>query len=60
MRKDADANADSPNQWADRAKNAEQFGYDADAEAGRWWEEVGVRSVGRVGLEEAGADGVEA
>lgn len=31
------------NQWADRSKNIEQFGYDADAEAERWWREKGER-----------------
>ena len=30
---------DNPNQQADRAKNLELFCYDADKEAGRWWEE---------------------
>jgi len=29
---------DSPNQWADRAKNVEQFLYDADEESEKWWE----------------------
>ena len=31
------------NQWADRAKNIEQFSYDADSEAERWWVERGQR-----------------
>lgn len=31
------------NQWADRRKNVEQFGYDADEEAERWWREKGER-----------------
>lgn len=31
------------NQWADQRKNIEQFGYDADAEAERWWNEKGER-----------------
>ena len=31
------------NQWADRAKNVEQFSYDADVEAERWWHERGER-----------------
>jgi len=31
------------NQWADQRKNREQFGYDADAEAERWWHEKGER-----------------
>ena len=44
--------AGSANQWADRAKNAEQFGYDADAEAERWWAEVGEATVGKIGLEQ--------
>lgn len=34
------------NMWADKAKNMEQFGYDADAEAERWWEEVGAYTIG--------------
>lgn len=28
---------ENPNQWADKAKNMEQFLYDADAEAEKWW-----------------------
>ncbi|EPQ53357.1 FAD/NAD P-binding domain-containing protein [Gloeophyllum trabeum ATCC 11539] len=40
--KDDDANHEgNPNQWADRKKSEVQFGYDADREAERWWEEVG-------------------
>lgn len=31
------------NQWADMKKNLEQFGYDADLEADRWWNERGER-----------------
>lgn len=31
------------NQWADRRKNVEQFGYDADEEAEHWWREKGER-----------------
>jgi salicylate hydroxylase len=34
------------NQWADQAKNAKQFGYDADEEVERWWREGGKESVG--------------
>ncbi|TDL21438.1 FAD/NAD(P)-binding domain-containing protein [Rickenella mellea] len=33
----------SANQWADEEKNREQFSYDADKEAERWWQEVGER-----------------
>lgn len=35
--------AGSANQWADKAKSREQFRYDADAEAERWWREKGER-----------------
>ncbi|KAL5485549.1 hypothetical protein ACEPAI_8192 [Sanghuangporus weigelae] len=31
------------NQWADPRKNREQFSYDADAEAERWWRDTGSR-----------------
>ena len=31
------------NQWADHQKNVEQFAYDADIEAERWWSEKGER-----------------
>lgn len=31
----------NPNQWADRTKNMEQFSYDADEAADRWWREEG-------------------
>ncbi|KAH8116622.1 FAD/NAD-binding domain-containing protein [Phellopilus nigrolimitatus] len=34
------------NQWADQRKNREQFGYDADEEAERWWREKGERTCG--------------
>ncbi|EMD31600.1 hypothetical protein CERSUDRAFT_119636 [Gelatoporia subvermispora B] len=30
------------NQWADRRKNEKQFGYDAEAEADRWWAKHGA------------------
>lgn len=30
-------NEQNANQWADRKKNEEQFGYDADAEVEQWW-----------------------
>ena len=33
------------NQWADPAKNMEQFAYDAHAEAEKWWGEKGERIV---------------
>lgn len=39
----------STNQWADRKKNVEQFSYDADAAADRWWAEVGEREIGSLG-----------
>jgi len=29
------------NQWADKAKSSIQYGYDADAEAEKWWFENG-------------------
>ena len=29
--------SDNANQWADKSKSREQFLYDADAEAERWW-----------------------
>lgn len=32
------------NQWADRAKNVEQFSYDPDREVERWWNERGQRA----------------
>ena len=37
--------AGNPNQWADRAKSVEQFSYDADAAAERWWEDDGAALV---------------
>ncbi|TFK46276.1 FAD/NAD(P)-binding domain-containing protein [Heliocybe sulcata] len=40
--KDDDVNHEgNPNQWADKKKSQAQFGYDADREAERWWEENG-------------------
>ena len=42
------------NQWADRRKNEEQFGYDADKEAERWWAEKGER-ICRQAVTRAGA-----
>ncbi|THG95500.1 hypothetical protein EW026_g6175 [Hermanssonia centrifuga] len=36
------------NQWADRRKNEEQFGYDADVAAETWWTEVGEREIGNL------------
>ncbi|KAI0667175.1 FAD/NAD-P-binding domain-containing protein [Trametes maxima] len=41
----------SPNQWADRKKNAAQFEYDADAAAEWWWRDVGEKTVGGMGTE---------
>ncbi|KAK7687183.1 hypothetical protein QCA50_009687 [Cerrena zonata] len=37
------------NQWADKAKSLMQFGYDADAVADKWWNEVGERVYGSLG-----------
>lgn len=33
------------NQWADKEKNWIQFGYDADAEAEKWWAEYGQKTI---------------
>jgi salicylate hydroxylase len=33
--------AGNANQWADKKKSGIQFGYDADAEAEKWWLEHG-------------------
>lgn len=47
LRRESDGNQ---NQWADRKKNDDLFGYDADAEVDKWWAvhgrelEVPVRS----------------
>ena len=41
---------DNPNQWADKTKSYVQFAYDADAEAERWWNEVGEREIGNPSL----------
>ncbi|KAI5117861.1 hypothetical protein M0805_007704 [Coniferiporia weirii] len=46
--------AGNSNQWADQRKNREQFGYDADAEAERWWLETGERVCQRVFAQAAG------
>lgn len=43
----------SYNQWADRKKNEEQFGYDADAAAEQWWADFGEWVVGSLGVSEA-------
>jgi hypothetical protein len=40
------------NQWADKRKNMEQFSYDADEIAERWWKEEGEAAMKRI------ADGV--
>lgn len=34
------------NQWADRRKNEQQFGYDAEAVADQWWQEHGKLEIG--------------
>jgi salicylate hydroxylase len=44
----------SANQWADRSKNVAQFGYDADADADRWWDRHG-REVLTIGREQKAA-----
>lgn len=36
------------NQWADKKKNEEQFHYDADEEAEKWWRDKGAREVGKL------------
>lgn len=36
----------SPNQWADKKKSEALFGYDADKEVEKWWEEKGAKEVG--------------
>jgi len=33
------SNKGNPNQWADKEKSANLFGYDADEEAEKWWRE---------------------
>jgi salicylate hydroxylase len=47
----------SQNQWADRKKSAMQFGYDADAEAERWWAEEGEREIGSLGQQATRVNG---
>ncbi|KDQ55785.1 hypothetical protein JAAARDRAFT_37206 [Jaapia argillacea MUCL 33604] len=44
--KEVDDGKGSYNQWADKGKNREQFSYDADLEAERWWKEEGERTLG--------------
>ena len=41
-----DPNRDNANQWADKVKSRVQFGYDADAEAEKWWAEHGRSTIG--------------
>jgi hypothetical protein len=41
--RDGDIHGGNPNQWADKVKNFEQFTYDADAEAEKWWREEGKK-----------------
>lgn len=45
-RASVDPNHDNANQWADKAKSKIQFGYDADAEAEKWWAEHGQKTIG--------------
>lgn len=40
-----DPSRGNANQWADKEKNQVQFGYDADTEAEKWWEEHGERTI---------------
>ncbi|KAH7912418.1 FAD/NAD(P)-binding domain-containing protein [Hygrophoropsis aurantiaca] len=42
--------AGNANQWADKAKNMIQFGYDADEEAEKWWRDNGESVNGSQGL----------
>lgn len=42
----AEATHNNANQWADKTKSQIQFGYDADAEAERWWAEHGQKTIG--------------
>jgi hypothetical protein len=35
----SDAEATERNRWAEKMKNRDQFGYDADEEVERWWKE---------------------
>ena len=35
------SNVSNANQWADRKKNREQYGYDADAVVAAWWDKEG-------------------
>ncbi|KAF9236355.1 FAD/NAD(P)-binding domain-containing protein [Melanogaster broomeanus] len=45
----SDSSTGNANQWADKGKNRIQFGYDADEEAEKWWQEHGNSSIGLVG-----------
>lgn len=40
---DGDEGVEHANQWADKRKNDEAFGYDADEEAEKWWVENGAK-----------------
>ena len=42
----APSDGNNPNQWADKVKSRVQFGYDADADAERWWAEHGAKTIG--------------
>jgi salicylate hydroxylase len=42
----SDKGGGNANQWADQVKNMRQFGYDADEEAEKWWNEEGEHTVG--------------
>jgi salicylate hydroxylase len=38
------------NVWADKSKSHNQFSYDADEVAERWWREQGESTIGNVGV----------
>lgn len=48
------------NQWADQRKNREQFGYDADAEAERWWRDEGETACKQAVILAEGTAGINA
>lgn len=45
---DADDFENSPNLWADKARNAVQFDYDADVEVDKWWQEQDTARMGKL------------
>ena len=52
-------NAENANQWADRKKNRDQFGYDADVAAEGWWISEGQDQLRRLLGEKSGSDSPE-